>query len=77
MTERIKSLGKSYIWFALISTRGMTLDKLLLPRSSRFFASQVILGCLVSAIACFLSLKARNSVNFQPIWKILVSKIIS
>ena len=30
---------------------------------------------LVSAILYFLSLKARNSVNFQPICKILVSKI--
>ena len=29
-------------WFALISARGKTLDKLLLPRSSRFFALQVI-----------------------------------
>ena len=30
------------MWFALIATRGMTLDKLRLPRSSRFFALQVI-----------------------------------
>ena len=54
--------------------RGMTLDKLLLPQSSRFFALQVILGSLVSALVHFLSLKAHNSVNFQPICKILVSK---
>ena len=33
------------------------------------------LGSLDSAIAYFLSLKARNSVNFQPICKILVPKI--
>ena len=43
----------SKFWFALISTRGMTLDKLLLPRSSRFLALQVIWGSLVSAIAYF------------------------
>ena len=34
-------------------------------------------GSLVSAIAYFLSLKACNSVNFEPISMILVSKIIS
>ena len=81
MIARMKLLQKSYlpIWFALISMRGMTLDKLPLPRSSSFlhFALQVILGSLVSAIAYFLSLKARNSVNFQPICKIPVSEIIS
>ena len=33
-------------------------------------------GSLVSEIAYFLSLKAHNSLNFQPIRKILVSKII-
>ena len=33
MIARIKSF-QNLIWFALISTRGMTLDKLLLPRSS-------------------------------------------
>ena len=38
---------RSPIWFALVSTRGMTLDKLLLPRSSKFFALQVIWGSLV------------------------------
>ena len=57
--------------------RGMTPDKLLLPRPSRFFALQGIWGSLVSVIAYFLFLKARNSVNFQPICKILVSKVIS
>ena len=36
--------------FARISTRGMTLGKLLLPQSSKFFALQVIWGSLVSAI---------------------------
>ena len=51
----------------------MALDKLLLHRSSRFFALQVFSGSLVSAIAYFLSLKARNSVNFQPICKILIT----
>ena len=36
----------------MISTRGMIFDKLLLPRgSSKFFALQVMLGSLVSAIA--------------------------
>ena len=65
----------SPIWFAQISTRGMTLDKLLLPRASTFFALQVMWGSLVSAIAYFGSLKAHNSVNFQPICKILVSKL--
>ena len=38
------------------------------------FAFPVILGFLVSAVAHFLSLKARNSVKFQRICKILVSK---
>ena len=57
--------------------RSMALDKLHLLRCSRFFALQVIWGSLVPAIAYFLSSKARNSVNFQPICKILVSKIIS
>ena len=41
------------------------------------FAITVIWGSLVSAIAYFLSLRARNAVNFQPICTILVSKIIS
>ena len=31
---------RSCIWFALISTRGMTLDKLLLPPSSGFLQYQ-------------------------------------
>ena len=43
MIARYNLLQKSY-WFALISARGMTLDKLLLPRSSSFFAMQVIWG---------------------------------
>ena len=55
---------------------GMTLNSLLLPRYSSFLALQVIWGSLVSAVAYFLSLRARNSMNFQPICKILVSKII-
>ena len=55
----------------------MTLDKFLLPRSVSFFALQVIWWSLVSAIAYFLSLKAHNSVNAQPICKMLVSRIIS
>ena len=59
----IKLLYKCYL-VALISTRGVTLDNLLLPRSSTFFALQVIRGSLVSAVAYFLSLRARNSMNF-------------
>ena len=33
MIAGVKSLSEVLFWFALISTRGMTLDKLLLPRS--------------------------------------------
>ena len=55
----------------------MTLDKLLLPRSFRFYALKVIWGSLVSATAYFFILKGRNSVNSQPICTILVSKVIS
>ena len=47
------SYSGSPIWFALISTRGMKLDKLLLHRSSRFFALQVISGSMVSANSYF------------------------
>ena len=51
----------------------MALDKLLLPRSLRFCALEVIWGSLVSAIAHFLSLKACNSVNlnrFARFWSL-------
>ena len=68
---------RSPFLFALISMRGMTFYNLILPPSSRFFALQVIWGSLVSAAAYLLSLKARNSMNFQPICKILVSNTIS
>ena len=64
--------------FSLISIRGiMTWYKLLLPPSYTFFCITSNLG--LSGFSCdiFLSLKARNSMNFQPICKILVSKIIS
>ena len=44
--------------------RGMTLEKLVLPQSLRFFELQKIWRPLVSDTAYFLSLKARNSVNF-------------
>ena len=63
--------------FALISMRDMTLYNVLLPPYSRLFALQVIEGFLVSVIAYLLSLKARKSMNFQPISKIPFSKIIS
>ena len=66
---------KSSFWFALISTRAMTLYNLLLLPSSSFFALQLIWGSLVSAAAYFRSLKAGNAVNFQLICKILASKI--
>ena len=64
MIARIKLLCKSYLdcsdaSFALVF---------------EVFALQVILGPLVSPIAYFLSLQACNSVNFQPICKILNSK---
>ena len=68
---------RSRIWFALIATRGMTLDKLLLPPSSSFLQYKQSGGSLVSAIAYFRSSRARSSVNFQPICTILVSKIIA
>ena len=38
------------IWYALILTRGMTLDKLLLPRSSSFFCITSNIG--VSGFSC-------------------------
>ena len=76
MNEREIIYFRSPIWFALISTRGMTLDKLLLPPSSSFLQYQLPWGSLVSAIAYFLSSRARNSVNFQPTCTILISKII-
>ena len=41
---------RSFIWFALISPRGMTLDNLLLPRSSSFFVIINYLG--VSGFSC-------------------------
>ena len=52
-----------------MSTRGMTSDKLLLPWSSTCLQYKESGMSLVSVIAYFLSLKARN---FQPICKILV-----
>ena len=64
---RTRLFWKSYLVCSNVNerlTRGMALDKLLLYRSSMLFALQVILGSLVAAIAYFLSLKARNSVNF-------------
>ena len=61
------NLSLSPIWFTLIWTRGMTWDNFLLSRFSSFFALHVTWGSLVSAVAYFLSLKARNSMNFQPI----------
>ena len=53
-----------------------TLDNLPLLRSSSFFALYVIQGSLVLAVPHFLSLRACDSLNFLPICKILVSKII-
>ena len=55
----------------------MRLDNILSPRSQSFFALQVIWGSLVSAVAYLLSLRARNSMNFKPICKILVYKIFN
>ena len=68
---------RSLLWFALISMRGMTLYNSLLPPSSSFFALQVIWWSLVSATTYFKSLKSHNSMNCEPIYKILVPKIIS
>ena len=45
--------------------RGMALDNLFLPQSSSFFALYVIRGSLVSAVAYFSSLNARDTVNFN------------
>ena len=50
MIARNNLLWKSYL-VALISTRGMTLDKLLLPPSSSVLQYQESGGSLVSAIA--------------------------
>ena len=76
MIARIRLLSKSYVVCSDINER-YDIRQASKPRSSRFFALQVIWGSLVSAMAYFLSLKARNSVNCNPICKILISKIFS
>ena len=65
MIAKIKLLWKSYLVCCDINKR-YDIREPALSRSSMSFALQVIWGSLVSAIAYFLSLKALNSVNFQP-----------
>ena len=63
-----KLLALVSLMISEIDERYDTMDNLL-PRSSSFFALLLIWGSLVSAVAYFLSLKARISVSFQQIWK--------
>ena len=76
MIAMINLLWKSYLVCSDINER-YDIRKASFTSVFEVFAIQVIRGSLVSAIAYFLSLKAHNSVNFRPICKILVSKIIS
>ena len=49
-------LSKSCLVCADINERDMALDSILLPRSCRFFAFQVIQGSLVAAVSHFFDL---------------------
>ena len=75
MITRINLLSKSYLVCPDL-IRVLTLENVLFA-SIFFFSLQVIYGSQVSGFAYFLSLKARDSVNFQTVYKAQVSKIIS
>ena len=76
MIGRNNSLKKSYLVCSDINER-YDIGYASLTSVFELFANQFSGGSLVSAIAYFLSSRVRNSVNFQPICTILVSKIIS